>query len=221
MKTSLEVKGKMGPAPAPVPASQFRPPLLNTNPNIRKDTATEKRKRAVPKGFRSAAPKPTAVHLPLPEALPKPKNDEPDSQPPPSAPVPVHKGTPWPCTGKMSGNLFEDRNWLLLPNYLSNDNKRKTENEPKNTASVTSYRPLIKGEEFKTNDQAIEKCSWGPDCPFCKSQKKEEESKAQQQNIAQAKNTKTTGQKTQYFKPKHDKSQAVVESRNGEAEFQI
>ena len=77
MKTFLEVEGKMGPAPAP--ANQFRPPLLNTNPNIRKDNAAEKRKRAAPKRFRPAAPKPTAMHLPLPEAPPKPKNDVPHS----------------------------------------------------------------------------------------------------------------------------------------------
>ena len=78
-----------------------------------------------------------------------------------------------------SGNLFEDRNWLLSPNYLNNDNENKTENEPNNAASVTSPRPPIKEEELKTNDQ--EKCIWGPDCPFCKSQKKEEESKPWQQ----------------------------------------
>ena len=42
MKTFLEVEGKMG----LIPASQFRPPLPDTNPNIRKDNATEKRKRA-------------------------------------------------------------------------------------------------------------------------------------------------------------------------------
>ena len=75
-------------------------------------------------------------------------------------------------------NLFEDRNWLLLPNYLSNDNENKTESEPKNAVSVTSPRPPVKEEELKANDQ--EKCGWGPDCPFCKSQK-EEESKPQQQ----------------------------------------
>ena len=75
MKTFLEVEGKMGPAPAP--ASQFRSPLPNTNPSIRKDNATEKnKKRAVPKRFRPVAPKPTAMH---PEAPPKPKNDVPDS----------------------------------------------------------------------------------------------------------------------------------------------
>ena len=58
MKTFLEVEGKMGPVPAPTPAtaSQVRPPLPNTNPNIRKDNAMEKRKRAMPKRFRPVAP---------------------------------------------------------------------------------------------------------------------------------------------------------------------
>ena len=72
MKTFPEVEGKMGPTPTPAPASQFSLPLPNTNPNIRKDNAVEKRKRAVPKRFRPAAPKPTTAH---PEAPPKPKND--------------------------------------------------------------------------------------------------------------------------------------------------
>ena len=131
----------------PVPASQFRPPLSDTNPNIRKDNAAEKRKRAVPKRFRPAAPKPTIACLPLPEAPPKSTNDVPGSQPPLSVPVPVCKSTPWPGTGKMSSNLFKDRNWLLLPNYLDNGNEHKTENEPKIAASVTSPRPPIKEEE--------------------------------------------------------------------------
>ena len=109
MKTFLGVEGKMGPTPAP--ASQFRPPLPNTNPNIRKDNVAEKRKRAVPKRFRPAAPKPTAIHPLLPEAPPKPKNDMLDSRP-----VPVCKSTLWPGAGKLSGNLFEDMNWLLPPN---------------------------------------------------------------------------------------------------------
>ena len=136
MKTFLEVEGKMG----PIPASQFRPPLPDTNPNIRKDNAAEKRKRAAPKRFRPAAPKLTAMCLPLPEAPPKPKNDVPDSQPLPS--VPVCKST-----GKMSGNLFEYRNWLLPPNYLDNGNENKTESEPKIAAGVTSPRPQVKEEE--------------------------------------------------------------------------
>ena len=77
MKTFLEVEGKTGPAPA----NQFRPPLPNTNPNIRKDNATEKRTRTMPKRFKPAAAKPTAIHLPLPEVPPKPKNDVPENQP--------------------------------------------------------------------------------------------------------------------------------------------
>ena len=168
----------MGPAPTPAPTStpavtrHFRPPLPNTNPNIRKDNAVKERKRVAPKRFRPAAPKPTAAHLPLPEASPKPKNDVPDTQP-----VPVHESTPQLRAGKMSGNLFTDRNWLLPPNYLSNENK--TVNEPKNTAGITGPRPpLQQEEEPKINAQ--EKCGWGPDFPFCKSQKKEEENKEQQ-----------------------------------------
>ena len=39
MKTFPEVENKMG--PIPTPGSQFRPPLPDTNPNIRKDNVTE------------------------------------------------------------------------------------------------------------------------------------------------------------------------------------
>ena len=126
MKTFLEVEGKIDPTPAP--ASQFRPPL----PNIRKDNAAEKRKRAVPRRYGPAAPKPTTTCPPLPVAPPKPNNDMSDGRP-----VPVCKSTPWPGTGKMSGNLFEDRNWLLLPNYLSSDNKNKTEKINPRTQQVS------------------------------------------------------------------------------------
>ena len=120
------------------------------------------------------------MHPPLPEAPPKPKNDIPGNQLLTSAPV--HKSTLWPGAGRMSGNLFEDRNWLLLPNYPNKDNEIKTKGKPKNTTSVTSPKPPIKEEELKTNDK--EKCRWGPDCPFCKSQKKEEENKPQQQKTS-------------------------------------
>ena len=62
MKTFLEVEGKMGPIPQP-PSNQYRPPQLDTDPNVRKDNAAEKRKRAAPtKRFRpTAAPKPREV----------------------------------------------------------------------------------------------------------------------------------------------------------------
>ena len=69
MKPFLEVEDKMG----PIPASQFRPLLPDTNPNIRKDNAMEKRKRATPKRFRPATPKPTTTCLPLPETSPNSK----------------------------------------------------------------------------------------------------------------------------------------------------
>ena len=99
----------------------------------------------MPKIFRPATPKPTTLHPSIPESPPKPKTDAPDSQSPPS--VPVHESTPWPVAGKMSGNLFEDRNWLLPQNYLDNANKNKTKNEHKIATDVTSPRPLIKEEE--------------------------------------------------------------------------
>ena len=100
----------MGLIPISVPANQFRPPLPETNPTVRKDDTTEKRKRATPKKkFKPATPKITATHLPLPEALPKPKNN--------ASSVPIREDTPWPSTGKMLGNLFEDRNWLLPKKY--------------------------------------------------------------------------------------------------------
>ena len=126
----------------------------------------------MPKRSRPAIPMPTAMHPPLPKSPPKPKNHMPDNQP-----VPICKSTPWPSAGKMSRSLFEDRNWLLPPNYLSNENK--TESDSKNTVSVTSPKPPIKEKELKANDQ--EKCRWGPDCLLCKSQKKEEENRPQQQ----------------------------------------
>ena len=164
MKTFLEVENKMG--PIPTPSSQFRPPLPDTNPNIRKDNVTEKRKRATPKKkFRPATPKPATACPPLLEAPPK------------LAPsVPVRESTPWPGTGKMSGNLFDDRNWLIPQNYLPSKDKEE------NVMGITSPKPPIKENEPKINEQSSEKCRWGPDCPFCKSQKEgREEDKTQQE----------------------------------------
>ena len=155
--------------PIPTPSSQFRPPLPDNNPNIRKDTVTEKRKRAMPKKkFRPATPKPTTMHLPLPEALPKPKSNAPLPS------VPVRESTPWPGTGKVSGNDFEERNWLLSQNYLFSENKNES------MTSDTNPRPPIKEEEPKTNEQSLEKM--GTRLPLCKSQEKgKEEDKTQQQ----------------------------------------
>ena len=167
MRIFLEVEGKIGPILVPAPSNQFRPPLLETNPNVRKNGVTERRKRTTPKKkFRPATPKPTAVHPPLPEAPPKPKNRA------PLPTVPLREDTPWPGAGKMLGNLFEDRNWLLPKNYLA------TENKSENRTSISSPKPSLK-EEPKIGEQSIispktEKCGWGPHCPFCKNQDKED-----------------------------------------------
>ena len=106
----------------------------------------------------------------MPEASPKPKSDVPLPS------VPVRESTPWSGAGKVSGNLFEERNWLLSQNYLASENKSE------NVTGITSPRPPIKEEELRTNKQSLEKCRWGPSCPFCKSQEKgKEEDKTPQQ----------------------------------------
>ena len=65
---------------------------------------------------------------------------------------------------------------MLPQNYLPSENKDE------NATSITSPRPPIEEEESKTNEQSLEKCRWGTDCPFCKSQEKgKEEDKTQQQ----------------------------------------
>ena len=83
MKTFVEVGEKMG----LIPTGKFRHPLPDTNLNIRKDNAADKGKRAMPKRFRPATPKPTTTCPPIPEAPPEPKTNTPGSQSPPSVPV--------------------------------------------------------------------------------------------------------------------------------------
>ena len=116
-----------------------------------------------------------------PQQFPKPQADLPENRPPPIEDASICKSTPWPSAGKMSGNLFEDRNWLLPPNYLNNNSKNATD--------IASLKPQIK-EEPKIGEQSIispkaEKCGWGPDCPFCKNQDKEEDWDGNHQNKLQ------------------------------------
>ena len=180
MKTFLKVEGKW----VQCLLASLGPHCLIPTPTLGR-TMAQRREREQQPRFRPAAAKPTVSCLPIPEAPPKPKTDVPDSRSPPS--VPVHESTPWPGAGKVSGNLFKDRNWLLPPNYLDNDNRNenKTENEHKNATSVISPRPPIKEGDSKMSEQSVEKCSWGPDCHFCKSQeKKEEQNKVQQQKMS-------------------------------------
>ena len=144
----------MGPVPQPA-SSQYRPPLLDTNPKVRKDNAAEERKRAVPtERFRPSAA-PTAGEAAVQPPVTASKVPEaPENRPPPLEKAQVCKSTPWPGTGRMSGSLFEDRNWLLPPSYLNNGCK-----------DAASPKSPIK-EEPKTGEQSTspnaEKCGWGP-----------------------------------------------------------
>ena len=80
------------------------------------------------------------------------------------------------CRQSVRKPFLRRENWLLPQNYLASENKNE------NVTSITNPRPPIKEEELKTNEQSLEKCRWGPDCPFCKSQEKgKEEDKDKQQ----------------------------------------
>ena len=97
MKTFLEVENKMGPIIS-APVSQFRSPLPETNPNIRKGDSREKRKRATPKKrFRSATPKATRTCPPLPQATLKPTNS----------------ASPAPVTEKIPHGLAQAKCWVI------------------------------------------------------------------------------------------------------------
>ena len=148
--------------------SQFRFPLPETNPNIRKGETIEKRKRVTPKKkFRPTTPRTTMMCPPLLQAPPKPTNSA------SSAPVTVREDTPWPSTGKMLGNLFEERKWVLPKDYLATEDKKE---------DATIAKPPLKEESKmgeQTSSQKEEKCGWGPDCPFCKAQKKDGEDQQQ------------------------------------------
>ena len=182
MRTFLEVEGKLGPIPQPS-SNQYRPPQLDTNPNVRKATKTpEKRKRVAPtKRFKAnIATRPNEAAVQPPMTISKAPTDikiqaqeeTPESRPPPLEDAQIFASTPWPKAGKMSRNLSEERkDWLLPPNYLDNNAKGMT--------SVASPKPPIK-EEPKTEEQPstspkAEKCGWGPICPFCKNQGKNQE----------------------------------------------
>ena len=135
------------------------PHLQETNPNFCKNDNVEKRKTATPKRkFRPATPKVTAMCPPLPQAPPKSSNN---------IPATIREDTPWPGTGKMPGNLFDDRNWLLPMGYLTIEDKKED-------AITPSLKEEPKTKEHSTSPKE-EKCGWGPGCPFYKAQDKEGE----------------------------------------------
>ena len=90
---------------------------------------------------------------PLPKTPPKPTSNVAAA----STPTMVRQDTPWPGAGNMSGNLFQDRNWLLLKDYLATEEKEEM------------AKPYPK-EEDKTEEQdpKEEKCllgAWMPSMP--------------------------------------------------------
>ena len=141
----LEVENKMEPTiPMPAPNHQFRPPLPETNPNFCKNDNVEKRKTATPKRkFRPATPRVTAMYQPLSQAPPKSSNN---------IPATIREDTPWPGASKMSGNLFNDRNWLLLKGYLAIEDKKEDTTTP-------SLKEEPKTKEHSTSPKE-EKCGW-------------------------------------------------------------
>ena len=59
------------------------------------------------------------MHPPLLQTAPRPINGA------SAAPVTVREDTQWPGAGKMSGNLFEERNWVLPKDYLAIEDKKE------------------------------------------------------------------------------------------------
>ena len=145
------------------------------------------------------------MHPPLPQAPPKPNSDTATA----SAPAMVREDNPWPGTGKTSGNLFEDRNWLLPKGYLAMEGEKEE-----------MAKPYPK-EESKMGEQnpKEEKCGWGPNRPFCKAQKKEADLPHQQEQMKgqqQRPLPKPTCEKARY--PEYDQNKTAVGTGDGEAE---
>ena len=86
---------------------------------------------------------------PLPQAPPKPSSS--------ASSAPVREDTPWPGAGKILGNLFEDRTWLLPKDYLVTENKKED-------TTINTAKPPLKEEsklEERATSQKEEKCGWG------------------------------------------------------------
>ena len=69
--------------------------------------------------------------------------EAPENRPLPLEKAQVCESTPWPGAGRMSGNLFEDRNWLLPPNYLNQDcnNAASPKSPIKDTPKTVNSQP--------------------------------------------------------------------------------
>ena len=97
----------------------------------------------------------------------------------------VREDTPWPSAGKMSGDLFKERDWLVPKGYVATQNKEEN-------IDINSLK-----EEPKVIDNSKkDKCRWGPNCPFCKAQERKEEN-LQQRPLPSPQTQKQTKTKSQ------------------------
>ena len=146
MRTFLEMENKMGPI-IPALANQYRPLLPEINPNVRKGNTTEKRRTVTLKRkFRPVAPKATVTCSPLPKTTSKPTSNAATT----STPTMVRQDTPWPSAGNMSGNMFQDRNWLLLKDYLATEEKEgiaKPYPKEEDKTELEAWMPSMPGRE--------------------------------------------------------------------------
>ena len=65
----------------------------------------------------------------------------------------VREDTPWPGAGKMSGNLFEERNWVLPKDYLAIEIK-------KDDAIVAKPSPKEEPKMGEQTSNQMEKKVW-------------------------------------------------------------
>ena len=80
----------------------------------------------------------------------------------------ARESTVWAGAGKTSGNLFNNRNWLIPQNYLPSKDKEE------NAIGIIGPKPPMKENEPKINEQSSEKCGWDQIALFVKVRKREE-----------------------------------------------
>ena len=74
--------------------------------------------------------------------------------------------TPWPSAGKMSGNLFEERNWVLPKDYLAIEGKKEDATVAKPPQKKNPKR------ESKTPTRRKKNVVGDPIAPFVKPKRK-------------------------------------------------
>ena len=199
MKTFLEVENKMG-SIIPALASQFRLPLPETNPNVRRGDASEKRKRVtLKKRFRPATPRATVTCPPLLQVPPKSTGDAATT----SAPAMVRRRHPM-AQCRQDVRQFVQGQELVASERLFSHGRRKR----------GSSKTLPKGR-----NQKEEKCGWGPNCPFCKAQKEEADLPHQQRQMEDQQQKplpKLQAINAQHFE--YDQNKTAVGTGDGEVE---